>query len=74
MVNNQVTDYAENNELVCFGLSSHEIEEWTPTWTEHAKNDLDVLASWFDRSKAREIIVRPVEKSDFNWTNYATRA
>lgn len=35
---------------------------------------MDILASWFPRSKANEILVRPVEKSDFNWTNYATRA
>lgn len=74
MVNNQVTDYAENGELICFGLSSHEIEEWQPGWTDNAKKDLEILSSWFNASKADKMIVRPVEKSDFNWTNYATRA
>ena len=74
MVNNQVTDYAENGELICFGLSSHEIEEWQPGWSDNAKKDLEILSSWFNASKADKMIVRPVEKSDFNWTNYATRA
>jgi hypothetical protein len=32
------------------------------------------LKSWFPRSKYNDILVRPVNKSDWNWTNYATRA
>lgn len=74
MVNYQVTDYVQDNDLICFGLSSHEVKEWLPEWTPQAKKELDILASWFPRSKANEMFVRPVEKSDFNWTNYATRA
>lgn len=74
MVNYQVTDYVQDNDLICFGLSSHEVKEWLPEWTPQAKKELDILASWFPRSKANELLVRPVEKSDFNWTNYATRA
>jgi hypothetical protein len=74
MVNYQVTTYVENNELICFGLSSHEVKEWVPTWEPKAQHDIDILASWFPKSKADEIIVRPVSKSDWNWTNYATKA
>jgi len=36
MVNYQVTDYVQNNDLICFGLSSHETEEWLPSWTPKA--------------------------------------
>lgn len=74
MVNYQVTDYVENNDLVCFGISGHEVEEWLPEWTPKARHDMDILNSWFPRSKYNDIIVRPCEKSDWNWTNYATRA
>ena len=74
MVNYQVTDYVENNELICFGLSAHEVKEWIPEWTPKAQKELDILSSWFPRKKADEIITRPAEKSDWNWTNYATRA
>jgi len=74
MVNYQVTDYVQDNDLICFGLSSHEVEEWLPSWTPKAQKDLDILASWFPKSKADEIVVRPVSKSDWNWTNYASRA
>ena len=73
-MNNQVTDYWQDKELVCFGISSHEIQEWTPGWTDKAKKDLDILQSWFPRHKADSMIVRPSERSDFNWTNYASRA
>ena len=69
-----MTDYVENNELIAFGLSTHEVEEWLPEWTPKAKHDLSILASWFPKSKYNEIIVRPVSKSDWNPTSYATRA
>ena len=36
MVNYQVTDYVQDNDLVCFGISSHEVEEWLPSWTPKA--------------------------------------
>ena len=74
MVNYQVTDYVENNELIAFGLSTHEMEEWLPSWTPKAKHDIAILASWFPKSRYEEIIVRPATKSDWNWTNYASRA
>ena len=49
MMNYQVTDYVENNELICFGLSAHEIEEWVPSWTPKAQKELDIVATWIDR-------------------------
>jgi len=74
MVNYQVTDYVEDNDLVCFGISSQEIEEWLPGWTPKAQADLAVLRSWFPKSKADDMYVRPSTRSDYNWTSYATRA
>jgi hypothetical protein len=74
MVNYQVTDYVEKNDLICFGIASHETEEWLPGWTPKAQRDLDILSSWFPRSKANEMIMRPCQKSDWNMTNYASRA
>ena len=59
--------------MICFGISSHEVEEWLPSWTPKAKRDIDILASWFPKSKADDIIVRPACKSDFNPTTYVTR-
>ena len=50
------------------------MEEWFPQWTDKAQKDLDILSSWFPKSKVNDIVVRPVAKSDWNWTNYATRA
>ena len=73
MVNYQVTDYVEKNDLVCFGISGHEVEEWLPEWTPKAKHDIAILASWFPKNKYDEFIVRPASKSDWNWTNYASR-
>jgi hypothetical protein len=60
--------------LICFGLSSHEVEEWLPSWTPKAQRDIDILKSWFPKSRYEDIIVRPVTKSDWNWTTYASRA
>lgn len=74
MLNYQVTDYVQNNDLICFGLSSHDVEEWLPSWTPKAQKDIEILSSWFPRSRAEEMIVRPAQRSDWNWTNYATRA
>ena len=57
MVNYQVTDYVENNELIAFGLSTHEMEEWLPSWTPKAKHDLDILASWFPNRNMRKSLL-----------------
>lgn len=74
MLNYQVTDYVQDNDLICFGLSSHEIEEWLPSWTPKAQKDIDILSSWFPKSKANDILVRPVNKSNHDYTAYTTRA
>ena len=55
MVNYQVTDYVENNELICFGLSAHEVKEWLPEWTPKAQKELDILSSWFPRKAYNEM-------------------
>ena len=44
-----------------------------PTWTPEAERQFAILRSWFPRRKMEEV-TRPVYRSDFNWTNYATRA
>ena len=67
-------EYIENNELICFGLSSHEVEEWLPKWTPKAQHDINVLSSWFKDASPEDLMVRPANKSDWNWTNYATKA
>ena len=43
MTNFQASEYVENNDLVCFGLSEHTMEEWLPSWTDKAQKDLDIL-------------------------------
>jgi hypothetical protein len=74
MVNYQVPGYVENNELICFGLSEHNVTEWIPKWTPKAQKDINILKSWFKRGEVEEAFIRPCTKSDWNWTNYATRA
>mgnify|MGYP006889531406 CR=1 FL=1 len=74
MVNYQVTDYVENNDLICFGLSSHEVEEWMPKWTPKALREIEIVKSWFKREDVEDMFIRPASKSDWNWTSYATRA
>uniref|UniRef100_A0A7S3CLD6 Uncharacterized protein n=1 Tax=Strombidium rassoulzadegani TaxID=1082188 RepID=A0A7S3CLD6_9SPIT len=74
MVNYQVTDYVENNDLVCFGLSSHDVEEWMPKYTKKAEHELNVLKSWIHGRDIEDLFVRPALKSDYNYNSYATRA
>lgn len=33
----------QNNDLICFGLSSHETEELMPNWTPKAQKDLAIV-------------------------------
>merc|ERR1719213_1572225 len=54
-------------------MSEHVFEEQQVQWTDKAQKELAVLRSWFPRRKMEEV-TRPVYRSDFNWTNYATRA
>ena len=42
-INYQKTDYAQNGELLCFGLSEHTLTENMPRLSEKAKKDVDVL-------------------------------
>jgi hypothetical protein len=72
-VNPQTSDYVANNELICFGLSEHNLEERMPTWTALAQQDLAVVSSWVPKRQMTEV-TRPVYRSDFNPTNYASRA
>jgi len=73
MVNYQVSEYVQNNDLVCFGISSHDVEEWLPTWTPKAQKDIDVLRSWMNVPMDK-LVTRPSQRSDWNWTNCATKA
>lgn len=72
-VNPQVADYVQDGELICFGVSEHILEERQFEWTPKAMHDLNVLKSWFPR-RDLSMITRPAYQSDWNWTNYATRA
>lgn len=42
-INYQQPEYVQNNELICFGLSSHETEEWLPNWTPKAEKELAIV-------------------------------
>jgi hypothetical protein len=44
-INYQQPEYALNNELICFGLSSHDTEEWQPNWTPKAEKELAIVCS-----------------------------
>lgn len=68
-----MAEYVQNNELICFGMSEHVFEEQQVQWTDKAQKELAILNSWFPRRQMNEV-TRPVYRSDFNWTNYATRA
>lgn len=72
-INPQVADYVQDGDLVCFGVSEHILEERQFEWTAKARHDVELLRNWFPRNDL-SIITRPCYQSDFNWTNYATRA
>ena len=72
MLNYQIPDYVQDNDLVCFGISSHEINEWMPSWTPKAQKELDILSSWVQ--KPEDLINRPATRSDWNYTSYGNRA
>jgi hypothetical protein len=62
--NYQRTDYAQNGELLCFGLSEHSLTEHLPKFSEKAKKDLELVQSWVKHND--NLLVRPAYKSDFN--------
>lgn len=70
--NYQKTDYSQNGELMCFGLSEHQLTEHLPGFSDKAKKDLELLKSWY--AKKDELFARPAYKSNFNMTNDLARA
>lgn len=60
--------------MVCFGISSHEVEEWLPDWTPKAKHDLNILDSWFNGASIEDLFIRPAYKSTFNPHTYSNKA
>jgi len=42
-INYQVPEYVQNNELINFGLSSHEVTEWKIQWTPKAERELAIV-------------------------------
>ena len=63
--NYQKTDYAQNGELLCFGLSEHSLTEHLPKFSELARKDLDLIKSWYYKS-GEDLFQRPAYKS--NWS------
>lgn len=62
--NYQATDYAQNGELMCFGLSEHQLTEHLPTLSDKAKKDLELVKTWL--ADPDKLAARPAYKSDFN--------
>ena len=72
-INPQIATYVQNNELICFGLSEHTVEEAHSLWTDKAKKELAIVASWFPKRNMDEV-VRPSYNSSYNYNSNATRA
>lgn len=66
-MNIQKTDYSQNAELMCFGLSEHSLTESVPRLSEKAERDLKLLKSWMHHNE--DILCRPAHKSTntFTW-------
>ena len=60
--NYQRTEYAENGELICFGLSEHQLTENIPKLSEKAKKDMEKLSSYLNSDTVKP--PRPAYKSD----------
>lgn len=71
-MNIQKTEYAQNGELLCFGLSEHSLTEHLPTFSEKAMRDIKLLEGWF--SKNDNLACRPAYKSDFSQNTDLLRA
>ena len=72
-VNPQLQDYVQNNELICFGISEHTLEERSPQWSPKALREIAIKDSWQKKGDADQL-VRPSYDSTFNDTSYATRS
>ena len=70
--NYQKTDYAQNGELMCFGLSEHSLTERLPVWSEKAKKDLAILKSFLTKDESQ--LCRPAYKSDWSQNTDLWRA
>ena len=42
-LNPQKPEYVQNNELICFGVSEHTLEENIPQWNEKAISDFNIV-------------------------------
>lgn len=74
-INWQRTEYAENGELVCFGLSEHTMEEYFGAkWSDKAMKDISVLKSWMNPNEPNKHLVRPSYDSTFNPISYDNRS
>lgn len=71
-MNIQKTEYAENGERICFGLSEHALTEMLPKLSDKAEADLKLLSSWI--RKKQDYLVRPVHKSDWSLNKDYNRA
>jgi len=69
----QKSDYVQDNEMVCFGVSEDVMEERNPIYTEQAKHDISIMYSWFPRRNMDDVI-RPAYRSDWNFVEDANRA
>jgi len=71
-MNIQKTDYSENGELLCFGLSEHALSEMLPKFSEKAQKDISLVANWFKNRE--DIAIRPAHKSDWTLTKDQNRS
>lgn len=59
-MNYQKTDYAQNGELLCFGLSEHSLTEHLPKFSEKALKDIKVIKG---RLSKEDLLPRPAFNS-----------
>jgi len=72
-INPQIASYVQDNDLVCFGLSEHVVDETFNNWTPQARKEIAALASWFPKRNT-DNVTRPVYKSTYNQSAAPTRA
>ena len=50
-LNPQKPEYVQNNELICFGVSEHTLEENIPQWNEKAISDFNIVRTQINMPK-----------------------
>ena len=45
-----------NNELACFGVSTHDTEEYLPKWSEKALKDIEIVKLCCDNSIVKKLV------------------